>query len=91
LLRFLGFAGLLAFPGQLFGELEGVHGVFVRLLTELMSGQMIPLPWATAAALWAWAARLWSSAILSLWLWGMASPALQDIKPRRPAEHYWHD
>ena len=27
--------------GKLFGELESVHGVFVRLLAEFMSGQMI--------------------------------------------------
>ena len=25
-------------PGELFGELEGVHGVFVRLLAEFVSG-----------------------------------------------------
>jgi hypothetical protein len=30
--RVSGFAGLLRFPGKLFGELEGVPGVLVRLL-----------------------------------------------------------
>jgi hypothetical protein len=37
----LGFAGLSGFPGEFFGELEGVSGVFVRLLAEFVSGQMI--------------------------------------------------
>ncbi len=34
----LGFAGLSGFPDKLFGELEGVHGVFVRLFAEFVSG-----------------------------------------------------
>lgn len=39
----LRFVGLLGFPGKLFGELEGVHGVFVGLLAEFVSGQVISL------------------------------------------------
>jgi hypothetical protein len=38
-----GLPGPSGFSGKLFGELEGVHGVFVRLFAELMSGQMISL------------------------------------------------
>ena len=37
----LGFAGRSRFPGELFGELEGVSGVFMRLLAEFVRGQMI--------------------------------------------------
>jgi hypothetical protein len=39
----LGFAGLSAIPGKLFGELQGVHGVCVSLPAEFVSGQMISL------------------------------------------------
>jgi hypothetical protein len=39
----LRFARLFAFVGELFGELEGVHGMFMRLRAEFMRGKMVSL------------------------------------------------
>jgi predicted membrane protein len=36
-------AGVFAFPGEFFGELKGVRGMFMRLRAEFMRGKMVSL------------------------------------------------
>jgi hypothetical protein len=79
----LGFAGPSGLPGKLFGEFQGVDGVFVGLFAEFVSSQMISLAVSNGSGgvgVGRKVMEFCESIVGALGHW--SSPTFQNIKPR---------